>query len=479
MKYIQNYKAKYFIGAVLLSLTITICFACTKQHSSLSNNTQNKPTPPSTVDSGTIKPSTPDSIRIKDSIRVADSIANANKNNNQRTFIVGTGSGDLKIDGTNIYTNGTKITLQNGDIIKIKGGSYNSITLTKITVPDGAPPVTIQNSGTVELSNGNKPLMVTNANNLIIAGNGTPNVDKGFRFINNPYRAVILNGKINNFTIRDMYFENIGDLGIIYEDLGKLVYDGSDNSFAQNLKFLNLYGNNVHTFIVLPGKLSNTDYYGVVKGLEIAGVSIVNSPELSTGVIVCNGYDYNIHNNYVNNINTAVDNHNGIFFLYGFGKFYNNFVSNHQGNAIRAWLYSIDNVMGTVEIYNNIVFNSRRYGAFELQVPETIKQLSLFKPANAKVYNNTAGSLNTGVPKYFEGRLLDLYMLYGGTLEIKNNLLFNDNDELFINNMSDTKIIVNENNIYKKNTFDAVSDLTNFTSKFAGVGAVKQNVEVL
>src|SRR5690606_32028546 len=125
-----------------------------------------------------------------------------------------------------------------------------------------------------------------------------------------------------------------------------------------------------------------------------------------------------------------------------------------------------------VEIYDNIVYNSTRYGAFELQATPSIRELSTFKPANAKVYNNTVGKLNTGTPKFFEGRLLDLYNT-DGTVEIFNNLSFNNRDEHLINKMSgpNTKIIKNENNKYYWNSNEAVFDLNTFKSKISGIGA--------
>ena len=106
---------------------------------------------------------------------------------------------------------------------------------------------------------------------------------------------------------------------------------------------------------------------------------------------------------------------------------------------------------------------------FELQVPPYIKESALFKPATARLYNNTVGRMNTS-KKTFPGRLLDLYNTYS-TLELYNNLLFEDNDDIVLNNMSDTKITTNSNNIYKANYYDAVMDLTNFVSKVQSVGA--------
>src|SRR5690606_7353759 len=130
--------------------------------------------------------------------------------------------------------------------------------------------------------------------------------------------------------------------------------------------------------------------------------TITNSPILSNAIYLGLAENYTISNNIINNVNTNNNEHNGIFFAKGNGKIFGNKITNHQGNAVRAWLFSISNTNALVEIYDNIVYNSTRYGAFELQVRDDIKALPTFKPANAKIHNNTVGRLNTGEPKYFE-----------------------------------------------------------------------------
>jgi len=187
--------------------------------------------------------------------------------------------------------------------------------------------------------------------------------------------------------------------------------------------------------------------------------------------------DYEVSNNVVNNVNKSDNypngnnNHNGIFHLNGNGKFFKNKITNHQGNGLRAWLFSITKP-ASVEIYDNIIYNSTRYSAFELQVPPYMEVLASFKPADAKIYNNTTGKLNTGQPKYYEGRIVDIYQTHGN-VEVYNNLYFNmlDNEvSLNQSNPKDTKV-KESNNLYFKNAADAILDLVNFKSKSPGVGA--------
>lgn len=385
---------------------------------------------------------------------------------NERVFEVGYGFGELTIDGNNFVSNGNKIIFQNGDVIKIKGGSYNGITVKNISVPDGKR-VLVINDGLVTLNGDFKALGVSDLNNVTISGNGTSGIDRGFAFLNNKYRAVVLSGSVNDFTLENMLFKNIGDYVINYSGSDKKIYNGSPDSYSRNLAFINLDGENISNFIQLPGDITANNHTGLFKGVEIAGLTCINSPGVGTVVFLGNVENYNIHDNFINNINSENNNHNGIFMARGNGKFYNNVIKNHQGNAIRAWQYSIEGTQ-TVEIYNNTVYNSRKYSAFEIQVPPYMQAYSTFKPANTKVYNNTIGKMNTERSS-FPGRLLDVYNTFG-TLEVYNNLVFDDNDDIILNNMSDTKIINNSNNIYKANASDAVNDVVNFVSKINNIG---------
>ena len=384
-----------------------------------------------------------------------------------RSFSVGTGARSLTIDGSNFVVNGVKYNLQNADTIKIKSGSYDNITIRNISVPLSGKRLMIVNEGGLVVLNGTKQMNIANLNNVTISGSGTAADGRGFVFQDNTYRAVVLSGTINNFTLQNMFFKNIRDYVITYPGLDKVQYNGSADSYASNIAFLNLDAENVAPLIQLDGDITSSGFRGLIKGLEIAHVTCINS-DPGAAIYVGNAENFSIHDNYMNNINKNNNNHNGVFFTRGYGKFYGNIITNHEGNALRAWTYSIDKT-GTIEIYNNIVYNSRMYSGFEIQVPPYIKALSTFKPANAKVYNNTVGRMNTERMS-FPGRLLDLYNIYG-TLELYNNLVFFNNDAIILNNMSDTKIIRNENNIYFAKETEAVVNTISFTSKIPGLGA--------
>lgn len=306
----------------------------------------------------------------------------------------------------------------------------------------------------------------------IVGGNVTMNTINGLTLsgisiIDSKYRAFNFSKEANDLILKDIELSNIGDVCMVF-DINKK-YNGTPASYSNNIQLVNIKANNISTFFGAQGTITNDGFTGLIKNFKMTGCTITNSPNLADGVYIGCAEDYEISNNVINNVNSANGNHNGIFHILGTGKIFNNTCTNHQGNLVRAWLFNITKT-STVEIYNNKVYNSTRYGAFELQVPLWIKELAAFKPANAKIYNNTVGKLNTGVPKYFEGRLLDLYMTYG-TVEIYNNLSFDLYDNIMINNMSSTTISVNSGNVYKATAGEAVSDLISFRSIVPGVGA--------
>ncbi len=356
--------------------------------------------------------------------------------------VVGTGSGPLILDGLT----DKKLTIKPGVYTYFEFKNFKNVTI------DGAHNVKVV-GGAVNLSN-MSGVILTN-----------------FDVLNSQYRAFDIYGVAKDLILSNLNISNIADVCMVFH--ANEIYNGQSSSYSQNIQLLNIVADNVSTFFAGTGSVTDNGFTGLIRNFKMSNCTIKNSPRLADGVFLGCAEDYEFSNNKIDNVNSMQGNHNGIFHVVGNGKVFNNTCTNHQGNMIRAWMCSITKP-GTVEIYNNVVWNSTRYGAFELQVPPFLKALRGFNPgATAKVYNNTVGQLNTGLPKYFEGRLLDLYDIYT-SVEVYNNLLFNDRDEMILNNMSSaglTTVIKNSNNVYKANASDAVSDLTNFRSLVPGVGA--------
>ncbi|MNK40398.1 hypothetical protein D3C87_590460 [compost metagenome] len=425
--------------SVALTGLLILCMACKK----------NTITPETNTDPIITTPNNPP----KDTTTTIPSIPT-----NKTIINVGTGSGNLIIDAQSLNIPGNAI-------VKIKGGSYNDIKISNF-IYEKNNVVTIENDGIVELI-GEKQITFTNIKNAIFSGNGTPGITRGFVFRNKSSDAasIQLDGNIDNFTVTNVSFKDLNTYNVIQYD-SKKVYDGSDASYSKNLKFLNIDCDNTGTLIRFKGSTENGTITGLISNIELAYITFRNSPNVGSVVSIENVDSYDIHNNLVQNVNQNNTNHNGVFYLQGNGKFYNNVIRDHQGNAVRAWSYSIGTTPKSVLIFNNIVVNSKQYGAFELQSFERniIPGKTTF--VHAQVFNNTCGSM---YPKStFPAQILDLYSLMGGTCDIFNNVGYNfqlvgqNNTNFIWNELSDTKPSSFNNKYFKTYQEAGIADENSF-----------------
>lgn len=372
----------------------------------------------------------------KDKQETADS-SNVEKGDRE-VKVIGTGNGDLIIrDSQNVN-------------YSIRPGTYAYVEISNVSNS------IISGNGEVKIIGG--VVDIKNVDGVTLSEIGLENSSKG----------IFIEGQANNLTFKDMSLKNVS--GIDFSINRK--YDGTSSSYSSNIHLINIKAENIQSLFYGNGGIRDDGFYGLIKGFKLTGSSITNSPNLGSALYINLAEDYEISGNTINNVNTENNNHNGIFHMMGNGKIYNNKITNHQGNAVRSWLFSITKPNSVVEIYNNIVYNSRRYSAFEVQVTPDIERAASFKPANSKIYNNTVGRMNTGQPKYYEGRIVDIYQTFG-SVEVYDNLYFDMRDNLVSLNQSnpvDTKV-KETNNKYFKNAGDAVTDLKSFASKVSGVGA--------
>lgn len=431
----------------LIVLSMLLFPSCKKDAIANSPTTQDPPTvaPPTAPPSG------------KDSIVV---VPPPSSEEYDRIIDIGPGSGNLVIDGVSL-------SLKCKDLIRIKGGTYNGITIKNIISSDGCP-ITIKNDGLVQIV-GNNSMVFYNLKNVIVSGNGTPGISKGFLLRDNPYRAVAIDGAVNNFTFQHVEFKNIANLVISIPFNSN--YTGAEDSYLKNLKFLNISCDNTNQFIGSSGSVEKGSIKGLIKNIEIAYVDFKNSPNVGEVVYLGNVENYNVHHNKIDNINTNNNKHNGIFLLCGNGQFHNNYVSNHQGNAIRAHAFSVGSTPKDVLIYNNIVINSRKYSAFEVQGFAQNITAGATTFVNAKVFNNTCGNLNTS--NDWVGGVVDVYTLIGGKCDVFNNLGFNFQDGSGIMNQQGDLLINTSNNLYFKTSKDA-GILDESSLKLSGNSSAKQ-----
>lgn len=368
---------------------------------------------------------------------------------------VGTGSGQLILDPL-VDIN-----------IKIVPGNYSYISIPKATN------VKIDGTG-VNLPGGS--VDIGQADHLEFWG---------ISVTNQPYRAISVQNHSNYVYFHDMSFKNVGDYTISYHN--RLVYDGTDSTASMNWKMERLRFENTSTGFNCYGAFADEGIQNLMKNFKFLNCVIKDCPGIGNVVWMGQAENYEVAHNLIDNINRSFPDpnapngyHNGIFQMMGNGSFHDNKITNHQGNAIRAWGVSYGNDVKDVQIYNNVVWNSWKYGAFELQFSPQMQGYmaqypSRIKPTNGKVYNNTAGLMNTSHD--WDGVLLDLYFT-GGTLEYYNNLGFQmyKQDTVWhpianMINMGGSPITREENNHYFPTQQEAVADTVNFVSLLPGVGA--------
>ncbi|HLT41943.1 MAG TPA: hypothetical protein VKZ95_04495, partial [Sphingobacteriaceae bacterium] len=341
----------------------------------------------------------------------------------------GSGGGDQKLE---VIGNGSgKLIIKDVENKRysIKPGTYSSFHLENIKS------TSLEGFGQVKVKGGT--VYISKVNGLSLTG---------VAFEDSSQPAINIYDEANDITIKDVSFKNIGNSAIRF--LLDKKYDGTPKSYSKNIHLINIKAENIGSLFGTRGEIKSDGFYGLIKGFKLINSTIINSPKLSNGIYVGCVEDYEVSNNVVNNVNKSENypggnnNHNGIFHMNGNGKIFKNKITNHQGNAVRAWLFTITKPNAQVEIYDNVVYNSTRYSAFELQVPPYMEVLPSFVPANAKIYNNTIGRLNTGQPKFYEGRIVDIYQTHGN-VEVYNNLYFNMRDNIVSLNQSkreDTKV---------------------------------------
>lgn len=352
--------------------------------------------------------------------------------------IIGTGSGNLKLSNVS------------GKNIKIKPGTYSGIEVGECSnAKIDATGVSMTKDGSVYFT---RP-----AENVELYG---------LRWDAHNYRPINIQAFIKGLYLHDMSFRNVSNYVISDEWGGE--WDGTDATAKTNWKLENLSfekcgpGFNGKSNIDVAGN----KIFGLYKNLKMTGITVKNCHNMGAFMWLgaCDGYD--ISNVNIDGVNLSFPDknlpngpHNGIFAITGNGKLHGVTCQNHQGNLIRAWAMSFSKSPALIELYNNKVFKSHKYGAFEIQTPPHLQEFldknkGKFTFSDAKVYGNVAGKLNKS--KDWEGQMLDLYNFGGGSLAYYDNTGFEmvaSNPQYhpvtnMINNMSNAKVAEYNNKYY-------------------------------
>lgn len=399
-------------------------------------------------------------------------------------YNVGTGSGNLNIDGN-------AATYADNSLIVIAPGVYGTINIqnlnpaTKITIKNG--------NGVVAMDGGNYPggtqniyagLNYSNCSNILISGDGSAD-EFGFYIHDNSYRPSSISGVNKNVTLQYCFYENIGDYPIILYG-SNTVWDGTDNTINNSdLKFLHNKLDNCNGTMQFGGNVSTTQVKDLTKRIEFGYNEWLNC---DPGILVFSGAtdQMDIHDNVFSNINATNNNDNGFFLIVGNANYYRNYANSYQGHVIRLWSLSFGTAPAECLIYNNISIGSRKYSPFEWQSTEGVNVAAAPNTTyvNIKLCNNTGGDLNYEEHTSFGACLVDNYaMPTGSTQEVFNNMLYNTFTATGIPNrifqFSDSTLeaqAVADKNIYYTDDVAAGFDETTLTlstsspAKNAGVG---------
>lgn len=386
-----------------------------------------------------------------------------------KTYNVGTGSGDLTIDGD-------AAEYMDNALIIIAPGVYGSINInnlhpaTKITIKNGNGVVAMDGGN---YTGGNKNMYAglnyKNCSNIVISGNGAAG-EYGFYIHDNFYRPTSIAGKNINVTLQYCSYERIGDNPIfIYGS--NTAWDGTDRTINnRDLKFLHNKFEFCQGTAQLGGSVTTTQVNDLTKGIEFGYNKWLNC---DAGVLVFAGATdkMQLHDNIFKNINQTNNNDNAFFLIVGNGDFYRNYANSYQGHMIRLWSLSFGTTPADCLIYDNISIGSRKYSPFEWQSTEGLNVPAAPNTTyvNIKLCNNTAGNLNYEQHPEFGACLADNYSMPAASkVEVYNNLLYNTFTATGIPNRvfqfsdveSEARAVANKNIYYPNHTTAGFDEAT-------------------
>lgn len=334
-----------------------------------------------------------------------------------KKVFVGSGSGFIDYPNAQATLN-----LQDGDTVVINPGKYKLMNFRNITASAGRK-IYITNGGLVEF-NDPSPSTFSNLTNVEIRGDGVPGIPFGF-YMHDLIRGISIDGTMSGVYFSYIKMVNIKDYGVFFYN-SSLVYNGtnSNTSLFYDIKFLHFSVSNIMTSFLqlgLFGRVMDDGLVSMFRKLEVAYCTVDYTDQQDV-FHLSKVLEANIHHNRLTHLGANDFRHTGIIYLYGSGAVHHNYIADYWGSGLRAHSFSLDTA-GVVNIYNNVMVNSRKYSGIEVQcTPEDIAYSSYMRYCNFKVYNNTFGNLSAAD---WQAAMIDSYNAAGGTIEIKNNLGFN------------------------------------------------------
>lgn len=336
-----------------------------------------------------------------------------------KTVLVGGSGGELNYPDAQVT-----LGLVPGDTIGIRAGTYRSLSFAKLRGTAAAKIAIVNHGGVVKLTGACSGCSsnLTDAVNVVFSGAGTPGIEYGFQFHDQPYRGLQLNGNVDSTSVEHCRFENVADYVVRIN--ANMKYDGTAATILEGLKFSHLFVKNSGAAIDWGDYNTASDFIGVGRHIEIHD-NIVDSSQQGTGFRLNKVFEVDIHHNTLTRMGLGLTStHPGTIMLRGDGRIHHNLIRNVWGVASRNFGCGLGRT-GKVDVYNNIFLGSRKYSSIEANslASDTTSRASVPFVGNCdyRFFHNTMGNQKAAD---FYSAMVDVYTLLGARCEIKNNLGF-------------------------------------------------------
>lgn len=343
-----------------------------------------------------------------------------------RIVNVGTGTGSLTIDGVDL-------SLQSGDVVVIKEGTYSSLTISDIIISDGQPKVYVICDGLVEVTSG---MTYSRLRNVIIDASTVEGIKHGIVFRDNSngvYSTQLNKTEFRNIRLRNIDAWRAWDLKVLDINGQHLYYDGTESTVYRDCTWVNLSMEYSGKFEASEGGVT-TEWEDPIRGLcyNFKFIGCESHEILDTFISVNCGFDILFKECYISNTNLRQFNHVGVFIVRGHADVVNCISNGWYGNIIRLWACNLDDgtAFGNPDrkaiFCGNIGFSEQAYGWTEVQPQERFIVAGRTGILDVDVFNNTIGDINMATPIFWGGVVIDNYgMPLGYKLRLFNNLVFN------------------------------------------------------
>lgn len=347
-----------------------------------------------------------------------------------RVINVGSGTGMLTIDGSNLTYEGSPTTAQPGDTIIIAAGNYSaswpagSINIEGFDLPSGSckiiPAGNLSLQGPIHLRgvNGNKGVDLDFNNFEITFEEGWgENISLDEDGVGG-YERIKIGNISHDISASDSYFIRHKGANVPYNN-------GAGTIAIKDLELHNINLNGVgFQPIVIGGEFDNGDN-GYCEDVYAHHITFTGPGTTGTRLTIQNCENYLIHDVHGVNLDVPLDEstpHCRFIYAKGRGIAYNNSLSGSSGAVIAMEMFSRSS--GEIcKAYNNWSYNSARYSAVEFRSNSAYIQSGISFVCEAEGdFNSFYTTLNTGV---YGCSTYDLYDNISTVYRLRNSVSVN------------------------------------------------------